>query len=273
MKFGLGITLYYPESEALTYLAELSNLFEQVYVFDNSPSNADYADQILSGFKYNFNGKNRGLSVAFNQFLKDAITDELDYLLILDQDSLYKITALQGLMQDIAETPIDTNVAIRACYALEAHKASGVKPEKRIIEVEEVISSGSFINIHAVKAHNLVYDERLFVDYVDCEFCKLIRSKGLKILRYLEYVVPQQLGYFCNNRVCHSAIRHYYMVRDVGYYHDKFYSKPETEFKTLKRYLKDIWFCIQEDKSWKKICYATRGYFDHLRGVTGEYKR
>lgn len=273
MKFGLGITLFYPEPDALAYLEALSTHFQNVYVFDNSPKNDGYLSKILPEFKYNFNGTNRGLSVAFNCFLKEAVKDEIDYLLILDQDSLYKITSLQGLMREIEETPIDTAVAIRACYALEIHKAKGVRPEKRIEEVEEVISSGSFINIHAVKAHNLSYDERLFVDYVDCEFCKLIRSKGLKILRYMEYITPQQLGYYYKNRVCHSAIRHYYMIRDVGYYHDKFYSRPATELKVIKRFFKDIWFCIHEDKTWKKIRYATLGYIHHLCGVTGEHKR
>lgn len=272
MKFGLGITLFYPEPDALIYLEELSKFFQKVYVFDNSPTNDSYSDKILPEFMYYYSGTNRGLSVAFNCFLKDAVQDEIDYLLILDQDSLYKITALRGLMQEIEEAPIDADVAIRACYALEIHKAVGVKPENRIEEVEEVISSGSFINIHTVKKHNLSYDERLFVDYVDYEFCKLIRRKGLKILRYMEYVMPQQLGYYYKNRVCHSAIRHYYMIRDVGYYHDKFYSRPATELKVLKRYLKDIWVCVHEDKIWKKILYATRGYVDHLRGMTGEYR-
>lgn len=274
MRFGLGITLYHPDADALSYLNELGQLFQQVYIFDNSPSNNDYLHVIKPEFHYDFTGQNRGLSVAFNSFLKAAADDGIDYLLLLDQDSLYKSTVLQDLMNDISKEEIRTDVAIHACTAMAAHLADSVECVDIVEEAKEVISSGSFINIHAVKQHDLSYDERLFVDYVDWDFCKMARKKGLKVLCHRKYVVPQSYGYFCKNRICHSAVRHYYMARDLGYYNDKYYSKAQTAYKSFRGYIKEI-LCeaLREDDSWKKVVYATRGYWDYLRGVTGEYKR
>ena len=271
MNFGLGITLYQPEPSALDYLNTLGTLFARVYIFDNGLSNDAYKDAIGKECYYDFRGKNRGLSAAFNCFLSNAVADDIDYLLILDQDSLYKLDSLQKLMDDISRQPIDDDIAIRTCHIVPQHLANAAKEEDRIVEIETVISSGSFINIHAVKKHGLAYDEHLFVDYVDIDFCKNIRQKGLKILSHMNHVVSQQLGYYYKGRICHSAVRHYYMVRDLGYFNAKYYSKLTTELKSLRFLFKDLLIALKEDKSKKKILYALRGYRDYLLKKHGEY--
>lgn len=242
-----------------------------MYIFDNSPSNGSYADKISNSFRYNFSGENRGLSRAFNYFLEESLADNLDYLLILDQDSLYKLDQLEQLIKDIASQDPDENVAIHTCRIVPQHLAGCVQPENKVVEIETVISSGSFINLHTVKKHGLSYDERIFVDYVDCDFCKVARRKGLKILCHTQYVISQQLGYYYNGRICHSTIRHYYMVRDLGYFNQKYYSLPVTHLKSLINLLRDIIISFSEDRTLEKLRFAFLGYFHCLQGRHGEF--
>lgn len=270
LNFSLGITLYHPKDDTFSYLEELSKNFQAIYVYDNSNQNATYKNKIdIIASRYNFDGKNRGLSKAFNWFLENAKEDKSDYLLLLDQDSSFDINLITELMKDIKSIQIDSKVAIHACNAKPWGIGSEDIPSETISEVDSVISSGSFVNMHSVKKYNLEYDERLFIDHVDFDFCRLVKSKALKIVCHNRYVMPQELGYLYNNVVCHSPIRHYYLVRDFGYMNDKYYTLVITQFKSFKYFIRRIFITLREDRSSEKIKYCIIGYRDYLRKITG----
>lgn len=271
MRFGVGITLFRPKEESVAYITALHTLFDCVYVYDNSSDNSAYKAQLGTCCRYYFNGRNDGLSIAFNCCLDAAADDGIDYLLLLDQDSMYDIDVLRRLMAEIQTEAPNASVAIRACKAQPTDHEHLTLPETHTNEERKVISSGSFISMAAVRDHRLRYEENLFVDYVDDEFCMQIRSKGLKILCHNRYILPQQLGYRYRGRICHSPVRHYYMVRDLGYFNKKYYSRVKTELKSFLFLIKDILNALQEDRTAEKIVCALKGYGDYLYGKHGEY--
>jgi len=270
MQFAVGITLFHPENAAVAYLATLVDTFSRVYVYDNSGDNQAYRDQIDSRCVYFHTGSNDGLSVAFNRFLAQATEDNIDYLLLLDQDSMYQTDSLKALMADIAALPADDTVAIRACRAQPAGVKTLPPSPQEITPAYKVISSGSFLNMACVKRYQLQYDENLFVDYVDDDFCKQINSKQLKIRCHTRYTLLQDLGYRYNGRICHSAVRHYYMVRDLGYWNRKYYSEFSVQLRSLVNLLRDLAISFREDKTAKKLRYALRGYLHFLQNKHGE---
>ena len=269
VKIGVGITLYNPENREIGYIANCLKGFSTIYVYDNSENNSKTLTENAT-IVYWFNGKNDGLAVAFNSFLKKAYEDDIDYLLILDQDSLYNDEEIQRLKTEIACIPYDKSVGIYACKAQPANVEQVFLPEEPINEEEMVISSGSFLNLKAIQEKKIAYDNNLFVDYVDTDFCRQLRNNSLKIICYNRYVMKQSLGYLYKNRICHSAIRHYYMVRDLGYLNIKYNSKFVTVLKTIKFYFTNLITILHEDDKKKKIMYSSKGLRDYFTNVKGE---
>ena len=272
MKFGVGISLYNPDDKAVAYLNSLKTIFSEIYVYDNTKDNTRYVACIDKSYEYSHTGENRGLSKGFNWFLDKSNSDNLDYLLILDQDSCYDIELIQNLMKEIEGFGIDNKVAIRACNAKAQNIVDVDLPSEIVHTVEKVISSGSFLCIDVITKNGLRYDENLFVDYVDHDFCKSILSKNLKIVCHNRFVLTQQLGYIYKGRVCHSPIRNYYILRDLGYMNQKHYSRFVVILKTTYCLMKTIKSACFEDNTWPKIRYAVKGYIDFFMKKTGEYK-
>lgn len=276
MKFAIGITLYNPSCENIEYLMDMKELVSKIYVFDNSALNDTYKHYFHDErIEYSFNGKNEGLSKAFNWFLNVAYDDNIDFILLLDQDSMFLKSALTLLMDRIEGLPVrcrTEEVAMFACETIPCEYNQEVQ-RKGIYEAEQAISSGCSLNVKLLNKYNLRYDEKLFVDHVDFEFCSRVRKLDLKILVDDTYVLKQQLGYYYNDVICHSAVRHYYMVRDIGYVNEKSKAGFKAQLSTLRYFLTDVKICFKEDDTLKKIRYATKGYLDYLKRRTGEYKR
>ena len=269
-QIAIGVTFYQPQKEEIEYINCLYYHFSNVYIYDNSdvPIEKEIQNKNVTYF---FNGKNDGLSIAFNCFLQQSYKDHMDYLLLLDQDSLFDINQILGLKNELQRKPYDESVGIYACKAY----PSNVKMEdlnysnEDTVEEKMVISSGSFINLKSI-FKKVKYDENLFVDYVDADFCRQLHEKKLKIMCYNKYPMEQSLGYLYHGYICHSAIRHYYMVRDLGYMNQKYYTKSVTVLKTLKFYFLNLLVIGREDKKMKKIIYSSKGLVHYFRNIKGE---
>ena len=238
MKFGIGITLYNPTQDNIEYIMNIKNKVDCTYVFDNSKKNDEYGNFFAEqNINYNYTGENRGLSKAFNWFLDVANDDSVDFLLLLDQDSMFSIDVFTRLMDKIANLKDIDKTAIFACKTIPLKY--DLKIEKYgIHNVDRVISSGSFLNVKLLREKKLSYDENLFVDHVDYDFCDRVIQEGLEILEDDEYILRQQLGYYYKGTICHSAVRHYYMVRDIGYVNEKNYDIKTANKKTFRYYLR-----------------------------------
>lgn len=273
MNFAAGLTLFQPDIADIEYINALTGLVDKVYLYDNSADNSGYAQHIHPDCVYHFDGSNDGLSMAFNWCIDLAQADGMDHLLLLDQDSRYELSVLAKLLEQIKTEEPDQRTALRTYNVQEPDGKIYSDQDNAVVPVKCVITSGSILDLAVVRAHGLRYDEDLFVDHVDHAFCKQILDKGLQMVCYSQYVLSQQLGYLYHGRVCHSAVRHYYMVRDLGYWNRKYYGKFKTFYRSTRYLFRDIFVCLKEDKRWKKIRYALRGYFDYLLGRHGEYKK
>lgn len=267
----VGITLFHPNHKIIEYLKSLSHKVDYIFVFDNSDNNASYRYHFnIENLIYHFTGKNQGLSKAFNWCFEKALYYHQDYLLLLDQDSCYDQDLILQMQEEISIYPDNQNVAIHA-FNIKPLGEEVSKNALQFYEVNEVISSGSFLNIEVIEKSHLRYDENLFVDYVDHDFCHQIHDHHLKIIVHDQLIVYQTLGYMHNGRICHSPVRHYYMIRDVGYMNKKYYKPSMVRKKTIATLITELHNCLKEDKKVKKIKYVLKGYKDYKKGVKGEY--
>lgn len=181
MQVGCIQVLYNPNP----YILEQSvrNIIEQtdiLVIVDNSPKITDL-DFIHDNPKiiYIFNNKNLGIAKAQNIGIRKLNETNTDYIYFSDQDSIPPRDTVKVLMKDYewlvrqnirvgAIGPTIINRQTNKAYKGRIKKGKHVSPS--IIEVSEIISSGSLIPMEALRKVGYMEDD-LFIDGVDHEWC------------------------------------------------------------------------------------------------------
>lgn len=276
----IGVTLFYPEKDAIKYIKQMSIKFMEttIIVFDNTNSKNDNKNNFVEdNIIYIGEGINYGLSIAFNKMIDRAKNlirkrgnTEKNYLFLLDQDSQFDLNRLDDFF-DIAYKEINSSIAIYSCRTIPENE-DYFKTEY-ITNRDWVISSGSILNLDIIIKNDIRYDENIFIDYVDYDFCNSCK-RNFGILTCNDFVFVQKLGYLYKNNWCHSPIRFYYMMRDQLYL-DRKYSKGVRKYYHYIISIKKQFIIVmtKEDKKLKKIYYIVCGVFDYFFNKCGEYKR
>lgn len=225
MKVIAGIVLYNPQKERLMEnINAISSQVESVFCIDNASDNKYEIGQIISRYSnvsVKYNSENKGIAAALNQLLKYAMDNNATYLLTLDQDSVVS----DKYVHNILDFNISDNVALIAPNILDRNDKSGVMLENKGIRcVNDCITSGTMMNVQICKKIGW-FDEKMFIDYVDFEYCYRVVDKGYKIIKNNNVVLSHQLGdgkivrlLGTNIMVAnHSPIRHFYLIRNLVY--------------------------------------------------------
>lgn len=188
MKVAAGIVSYNPDLERLKEnLNALTKQVSTIYIWDNSSENQKEIKRSLEQYFFNnaiillCSVENAGLSVAYNKLATIAKGEGIDAFLLLDQDSVIGRGCVQRL-SEVMEANKETTGIVAAHYIDRNQRDIDNKPEcEGIQEVNRTITSGSLINLDAFSAVG-GYDELLFVDWVDFDFCYRLTQNGFKIL-------------------------------------------------------------------------------------------
>lgn len=141
------------------------------------------------------NSRNLGLAAAQNQGI-NALLDQVDAILLLDQDSLPNagtISALAEILADLqaAGEPV-AGVAPAYRQGESAHwpgfvrisrfRFSRVRPasDQIAIPIDFAIASGTLMPVKALHAVGLM-DESLFIDHIDTEWCLRAAAGGYRL--------------------------------------------------------------------------------------------
>ena len=111
----MGVVLYNPSFEELEKIVEYaySQLFEQIFIYDNSPERIDYSFNSPI-CQYKFQNENSGLAKPYNEMILIAKREGFDYLCIMDQDSSFKVDEIRKL-QDAINLYGDTSSIAAFC--------------------------------------------------------------------------------------------------------------------------------------------------------------
>lgn len=188
---AVGIVLYNPE-EMTRFESCIKSVLEQVdkvYIFDNSTESVVY--DFPCNVQYITEGSNKGIAYALNRLMEAAKLDGYLWMVTLDQDSILP----KGLIKEYYEVINNLrNIGIVCPQVIDFRRGymrPKRDPEKEYID--DCITSGSCTSI-SVWQQIGGFDEWLFIDLVDNEFCKRVICSGYQILRLNKFILNQEFG-------------------------------------------------------------------------------
>jgi rhamnosyltransferase len=229
--FAACVILYNPKKEDIANILTYVNKVKKVYVFDNTEGKSN--ENLFLNFEnvsYFWDNENKGIATRLNEACKKAIADNFNYLLTMDQDSSFLEENIYQYFNDILNFKENEKVAI---YGLEYSKNDINDTTENHIEVDHLITSASVMNL---KVYNEIggFDENLFIDGVDIDYCYSALTKGFKNIKFARNFFNHSLGVrtrrgsiftlylYKKNVSVHSSLRVYYMHRNMLYIKNKY---------------------------------------------------
>lgn len=278
-----GITVFEPDLDRLKNNIEATlNQVEKLYIVDNGSHNTlDLKNFYRDNEKVTLieNAKNEGISKALNQMCLAAKDDGFDWILTLDQDSLPEPDLVENYLPYLD----DEKVGMLTPKFLDDNEPENIlsanEPETEI--VHRCNTSASLVRMSAYLESD-GFDEDMFIDCVDFDFCAQIEKLGYKILRVNKAILHHRLGvaqevkffipigrvlgikklqkpFFTYN---HSPLRTYYYARNIKYYtfkHRDFIDRKVERRVYIKWLVLKLFF---EKEKFKKLSAIIKGRRD-----------
>jgi rhamnosyltransferase len=288
------VVTYNPDFSALELLlSELSKQASLIVLIDNG-SLIDVSDW---AYKSNFHHivcislkKNQGLASAQNIGIKYAIDNNYQYIVLFDQDSLpdeYMINNLVIAHESLSTQKIKvgavgpTNIADSNSGRSPFSQIVGLKhirkkctSENGIVETDYLISSGCLFSVNTLRLVGLM-EEKLFIDYIDIEWCLRAKSSGYKVFGVCSAKMKHSLGdsplvIFGKKYPVHSPLRHYYIFRNAMWLYSRTAAPWNWKAVDLFRLIiKFLAYAIFAKPRYQHLKMMTIGVFHGLVGKSG----
>lgn len=186
---AVGIVLYNPDILRLNKcIGSIKQQIEKIYIFDNSTKTSLInRDSIV----YLSEGENKGIAYALNKIMDMAKKDGFQWVLTMDQDSIIPDGMLKGFQECLEKYQ---DIGIICPQVIDKRRIySEIENKENEKYVEFCITSASCTSIEAWEKCGK-FDEWLFVDLVDNDFCKRLILSGYKIIKLNKWVLDQEFG-------------------------------------------------------------------------------
>ena len=176
------------DSETYKILRNYSKNFT-IIIYDNSTivnNNLDFC--IKNNIQYYGNGKNLGLSKAYNFVLNKIDKKVNNYICIFDDDTLLNKDYIDEVLlktrtneYDIILPIVKSNgVIISPCNIVSQCRVININNVDDI-KIDKITAINSGMAIRTKLYDSIQYNEKLFLDYVDHDFMKNVRNNNYKI--------------------------------------------------------------------------------------------
>lgn len=264
-----GITLFKPDLGRL--MENIDSIIKQVdelICVDNGSDNIDELESCVH-LKYPKvlfikNNDNLGIAKALNQMFEYAKQKGCEWVLTLDQDSVCPENIISEYKKYISP-----GVACLCPVITDVNYSQIEQYSGQLEEVERCITSAS---LNSVKVWEEIggFFEKLFIDYVDHDYCAKLIEHKYKILKINTVFLKHEIGHgtnksFLGKRVTalnHSDFRKYYMVRNGLYFvwaHKPVINYPKEKAKIYFLFVKTM---LYENNKRKKLKAMIKGYRD-----------
>lgn len=276
-----GVVLYNPERYVVNNIDTYVNQINKLFVIDNSEYDFQNSFDIVikrnENVYYIDNQKNIGIAAALNLVAKKAIEEGFEFFLTLDQDSKVSDNFVDAML---AELDKDKSIGILSPYIVHT-KNPTITASVDCIELNIAITSGSIIRLSAFKETG-EFLEKLFIDYVDHEYCLRMKSKGYSVKQLNSVSLYHNLGeikpkYFLFKKIFptnHSPLRIYYRTRNRLYVYKKYKTMfPDYVREDKKFFIKEIIkIVLYEYEKLKKMYMIILGYLDFKSNIFGKFE-
>lgn len=191
IRIAAGIVLFNPDNEERLNksIASVLTQVDHLYIFDNSTKKNNL--KFSSAITYITENSNNGVAYALNRIMEKAKDDGFEWVVTMDQDSILPANTIKLYKKYAGEKK---NIAIICPQVIDSRRSYmkvKKKPQKEYIDF--CITSASCTNLSAWEKVG-AFDEWLFIDLVDNEFCKRLIVSGYKILRLNNLILDQEFG-------------------------------------------------------------------------------
>ena len=231
-------------------------------------------------------GYNRGIAFALNMGRKIAREHGNSWLATFDQDSMATPEMIKQMALAYQSYPYPDRIGIISpCHVDrrlgimvgdQSYEVAG--PGWRVIGL--TMTSGNLVNLDAAEAVE-GFDDSLFIDSVDHDFCFRLRERGYQVLEATYAVLHHSLGnlerrWFIYRWVTvsnHPALRRYYMSRNrLILWRQYWKRRPVWVIRDIKRVLLDTLLVILYEKQpGAKLRMAMHGFLDGIKNVRGAF--
>ena len=218
------VILFNPEDDIIRNIMSYVYCLDKLYIVDNSEIETQIENKINGlnlGDKIEYFSLkvNKGLSYALNLGVQKAIDEGFDWLLTMDQDSLFENNVVEIYKKYINSHDCTRIAVLAPQYDTER---SEIVRNNNVEEVYWTMQSANFINLKVLESIG-EFEEKYFIDCIDYEFCLRAHKQNFIILRCNEailkhspainkkvYIWGKELNYGYT-----SPLRIYYQVRNA----------------------------------------------------------
>ncbi len=242
---------------------------DKVYIVDNRQALHEELSKKIPGCVYLSNKNEGGIAGAQNKGCQMALSDGYEWAMTMDQDSYFESEQIKKYIHLVDEyIPTDEKAVSfgpkivnlnETVYWTKQIRFKILSPIKRkilgkkwkprteseVLYPKDIIASGNIINLSVWKDNT--FDELLFIDEVDHNFCHRLIRKGYKIVMlnkaYLnQYFGTKTFALFKKNYGNYSDFRLFYIFRNHLIEAYRFPEYRKEYIKTIKMHLFDV--CI-----------------------------
>jgi len=269
-----------PQPTFVSNVSSVAELVGRIVVVDNASSSE--AQQFLlklhrQGCEIIRNNTNLGIAVALNQGIRIALAAGYDWVATFDQDS----RASEGFILQMLETYQKASDAERIAIVAPTYVDRELGLRSPLLrasngEILAAMTSGSLMPANAIRRLGM-FDESLYMDYVDIEYCLRARQQGMLIV-HSPTILYHSLGRITTHRLLgrafattnHSAGRRYYITRNRLRMLVRYMADWRWAWREIKAILFEAFkIALVEENKWTKFQAMMAGTADALRGRTG----
>lgn len=217
-----GIVLYNPDMARLREnIKAIINQVDIVFLQDNGSANISEVEELMGELPKAIllkSSQNKGIAWALNRLCERATLNNYRWILTLDQDSVCPEGMIGAYCKYLDNADMLCPKIVDRNYGVLDGDSAEVTP------VKKCITSGCLLKLDSWKRLN-GFDEAMFIDGVDFEFCYRMMKCGMKILRVNGVELNHEIGnitvrHFLGWKVIvknHSAFRKYYIAKNIIY--------------------------------------------------------
>jgi rhamnosyltransferase len=296
-KVAAIVVSYEPEPDLLKKnLQSIASQVDRVYLVDNSRAFQALPfcqDLRIPNLHSLILGDNYGIAVAINRGIREARSADMDFVFLLDQDSVAQdgtITTLltgyrQACRQGAKVAAIGARAEDRTTGALSPALRFGYVgtrtqpcPEGGVARVDFLISSGTLIPLAVLEIVGSMRED-LFIDYVDTEWILRAYSQGFATYlscdaRLIHAVGERRIRVWMGlwrNAPMHKPFRYYYLYRNYLLLLRQRGISRKWKIMESIRLLKMFLFILAFSHERREILgYIVKGVYDGIRNKKGK---
>lgn len=275
-----GIVSFNPDMARLRENIEaVRTQTDTVLVYDNGSANQGEVRGLMESYDNVLvlvSDRNKGIASALNALMQWGEDRGYGWMLSLDQDSVCGADYVDRMLPYLHKEP---DIGIAAPVIVDRNVGIvGHNPSQEYAHVNTCITSGAMVNIQKWEETGR-YDEHMFIDSVDFEFCYRMRKRGYGVIQVRDVHLLHEIGtarkrrfLFWSVRVSgHSAFRQYYIARNNIYYP----KKHHLWLHLIRANIRNLWLLIkivlyEDDDRTNKITAVINGWKDGYRELRHE---